>query len=37
VLTDDPKADLERIYDSYRTMGLVGKHKENFAVPAKKS
>ena len=37
VLTDDPKADLERIYDSYRTMGLVGKHKEKFAVPAKKS
>ena len=37
VLTDDPKADLERIYDIYRTMGLVGKHKEKFAVPAKKS
>lgn len=36
-LTDDPKADLERIYDLYRHMGLVGKHKEKFAVPEKKS
>ena len=36
-LTDDPKADLERIYDLYRPMGLVGKHKEKFAVPEKKS
>ena len=36
-LTDDPKADLERIYDLYRPMGLEGKHKEKFAVPAKKS
>lgn len=36
-LTDDPKADLERIYDAYRPMGLVGKHKESFAVPAHKA
>ena len=36
-LTDDPKADLERIYDRYRPMGLQGKHKEKFVVPDKKA
>jgi len=36
-LTDDPKADMERIYDAYREMGLTGKHKEKYALPPKKS
>lgn len=36
-LTDDAKADMERIYDHYRAMGLVGKHKEKFAIPEKKA
>lgn len=35
-LTDDAKADLERVYAHYRTLGLVGKHKEKFAVPEAK-
>ena len=36
-LTDDPKADMERIYDHYRPMGIQGYHKDQFAVPDKKS
>ena len=32
-LTDDPKADMQRIYDHYRPMGIQGKHKEGFIVP----
>ena len=32
-LTDDPKADMKRIYDHYRPMGIQGFHKEKFIVP----
>ncbi|MBR1706549.1 MAG: 1-acyl-sn-glycerol-3-phosphate acyltransferase [Bacteroidales bacterium] len=32
-LTDDPKADLQRIYDHYRPLGLQGKNKDGFIVP----
>ena len=32
-LTDDPKADMQRIYDYYRPLGVQGFHKEKFAVP----
>ena len=32
-LTDDPKADMQRIYDHYRPMGIQGKHKDGFIVP----
>ena len=32
-LTDDVKADMQRIYDHYRPMGLQGKHKDGFIVP----
>ena len=32
-LTDDPKADMLRIYDHYRPMGIQGFHKDQFAVP----
>ena len=32
-LTDDPKADMQRIYDHYRPLGLQGKHKDGFIVP----
>ena len=32
-LTDDPKADMKRIYDHYRPLGLQGKHKDQFIVP----
>lgn len=32
-LTDDPKADMQRIYDHYRPMGIQGYHKERFIVP----
>lgn len=32
-LTDDPKADMQRLYDHYRPMGLVGKRKDGFVVP----
>ena len=32
-LTDDPKADMQRIYDIYRPMGIQGKHKDGFIVP----
>ena len=32
-LSDDPKADLQRIYDHYRPMGLEGKHKDGYIVP----
>ena len=34
-LTDDPKADMQRIYDHYRPMGIQGFHKDQFAVPDK--
>ena len=32
-LSDDPKADMQRIYDHYRPMGIQGKHKKGFIVP----
>ena len=32
-LTDDVKADMKRIYDHYRPMGLQGLHKNHFIVP----
>ena len=32
-LTDDPKADMQRIYDIYRPMGIQGLHKAGFIVP----
>ena len=32
-LTDDPKADMQSIYDIYRPMGIQGKHKDGFIVP----
>ena len=32
-LTDDAKADMQRIYDIYRPMGIQGKHKDGFIVP----
>ena len=32
-LTDDPKADMQRIYDIYRPMSIQGKHKDGFIVP----
>jgi len=32
-LTDDPKADMKRIYDHYRPLGLQGYHKDKFIVP----
>ena len=32
-LTDDPKADMQRIYDHYRPMGIQGLHKDGFIVP----
>lgn len=32
-LTDDPKADMKRIYDHYRPLGLEGYHKDQFIVP----
>ena len=32
-LTDDVKADMQRIYDHYRPMGLQGRHKEKFIIP----
>lgn len=32
-LTDDPKADMRRIYDHYRPMGIQGYHKDLFIVP----
>ena len=32
-LTDDPKADMQRIYDIYRSMGIQGLHKDGFIVP----
>ena len=32
-LSDDPKADMQRIYDIYRPMGIQGKHKDGFIVP----
>jgi 1-acyl-sn-glycerol-3-phosphate acyltransferase len=32
-LTDDPKADMQRIYDHYRSMGIQGLHKDGFIVP----
>ena len=32
-LTDDPKADMKRIYEHYRPLGLQGLHKDKFIVP----
>lgn len=32
-ITDDPKADMQRIWDHYRPMGLQGRHKDQFIVP----
>ena len=32
-LTDDVKADMQRMYDHYRPMGIQGYHKDNFIVP----
>ena len=32
-LTDDVKADMQRIYDHYRPMGIQGRHKDGFIVP----
>lgn len=32
-LTEDPKADMKRIYDHYRPLGLQGKHKDQYIVP----
>ena len=32
-LTDDAKADMQRIYDHYRPMGIQGFHKDKFIVP----
>ena len=32
-LTDDVKADMQRMYDHYRQMGIQGYHKDNFIVP----
>ena len=32
-LTDDVQADMQRMYDHYRPMGLQGYHKEKFMVP----
>ncbi len=32
-ITDDPKADMQRIYDHYRPMGIQGFHKDQFIVP----
>ena len=32
-LTDDVRADMQRIYDHYRPMGLQGLHKDGFIVP----
>ena len=32
-LTDDVKADMQRIYDHYRPMGIQGRNKHGFIVP----
>ena len=32
-LTDDVKADMQRMYDHYRPMGIEGYHKDKFIVP----
>lgn len=32
-LTDDVKADMQRMYDHYRPMGIQGYHKDRFIVP----
>ena len=32
-LTDDVNADMQRMYDHYRPMGIQGYHKEKFMVP----
>lgn len=32
-LTEDPKADMQRIYDHYRPMDIGGYHKDQFIVP----
>ena len=37
VTREKAKADMERIYDHYRPLGLQGYHKDQFAVPEPKS
>ena len=32
-LTDDVTADMQRMYDHYRPMGIKGYHKDKFIVP----
>ena len=32
-LTDDAKADMQRIYDHYRPLGFQGRHKDGYIVP----
>ena len=32
-LTDDVKADMQRMYDHYRPLGFQGKHKDGYIVP----
>lgn len=32
-LTDDPKADMQRIYEHYRHMDIQGYHKDQYLVP----
>ena len=32
-LTDDVKADMQRMYDHYRPLGIQGYHKDKFIVP----
>ena len=32
-LTDDVKADMQRMYDHYRPLGIQGYHKDGFIVP----
>ena len=32
-LTDDVNADMKRMYDHYRPLGLHGKHKDGYIVP----
>ena len=32
-LTEDVKADLQRVYDHYRPLGFQGKNKDGYLVP----
>lgn len=32
-LTEDVKADMQRLYDYYRPLGIQGRHKEKFIIP----